>query len=182
LHALCYPLAVALQVVFVVPFRTLRHRPRGRGVAAALPLKTYADYPFSVLVNDQSTASLPRWSAATSSRASPTSKVNRSGSRRARARAMSFGSWSIPTTRRARPAANRDTRPEPQPIGLVLIAHDLLAWTQTLALTGQLARCEPKRLRSSIVRRDKLGRRRDVTGVRYLWTARRRAHARRSGR
>lgn len=53
LHALCYPLAVALKVVFVTPFRALRHRPRGRGVAAALPLKTYADYPFSVLVNDQ---------------------------------------------------------------------------------------------------------------------------------
>ncbi len=30
---------------------------------------------------------------------------------------------------------------------LVLIAHDLLAWTQRLALTGELARCEPKRLR-----------------------------------
>ena len=35
---------------------------------------------------------------------------------------------------------------------------------------------------TNIVRRDKLGRRRDVTGVRYLWTTRRRAHARRSGR
>jgi hypothetical protein len=32
-------------------------------------------------------------------------------------------------------------------LGLVLIAHDLLAWTQCLALTGELARCEPKRLR-----------------------------------
>ena len=30
---------------------------------------------------------------------------------------------------------------------LVLIAHDLLAWTQRLLLTGELARCEPKRLR-----------------------------------
>jgi len=30
---------------------------------------------------------------------------------------------------------------------LVLIAHDLIAWTQTLALTGELATCEPKRLR-----------------------------------
>jgi len=30
---------------------------------------------------------------------------------------------------------------------LVLIAHDLLAWTQRLTLTGELARCEPKRLR-----------------------------------
>jgi hypothetical protein len=30
---------------------------------------------------------------------------------------------------------------------LVRIAHDLLCWTQRLLLTGQLARCEPKRLR-----------------------------------
>jgi hypothetical protein len=30
---------------------------------------------------------------------------------------------------------------------LVLIAHDLLAWTQRLLLTGELARAEPKRLR-----------------------------------
>ena len=30
---------------------------------------------------------------------------------------------------------------------LVLIAHDLIAWTQRLLLTGELARCEPKRLR-----------------------------------
>jgi len=32
-------------------------------------------------------------------------------------------------------------------LALVLIAHDLLAWTQRLALTGELASCEPKRLR-----------------------------------
>jgi len=32
-------------------------------------------------------------------------------------------------------------------LALVVIAHDLLAWTQRLALTGELARCEPKRLR-----------------------------------
>lgn len=30
---------------------------------------------------------------------------------------------------------------------LVLLAHDLIAWTQTLLLDGELARCEPKRLR-----------------------------------
>ncbi len=30
---------------------------------------------------------------------------------------------------------------------LVLIAHDLICWTQRLLLSGQLARCEPKRLR-----------------------------------
>jgi hypothetical protein len=30
---------------------------------------------------------------------------------------------------------------------LVLAAHDLIAWTRALLLTGELARCEPKRLR-----------------------------------
>ena len=30
---------------------------------------------------------------------------------------------------------------------LVRLAHDLIAWTQRLLLTGELARCEPKRLR-----------------------------------
>jgi hypothetical protein len=30
---------------------------------------------------------------------------------------------------------------------LVAIAHDLIVWTQRLLLTGELARCEPKRLR-----------------------------------
>ena len=30
---------------------------------------------------------------------------------------------------------------------LVLIAHDLIAWTQALLLSGELARAEPKRLR-----------------------------------
>ncbi len=53
LHALCYPLAAVLQMTFVAPYRALRTRPRTAGFAAALPLKTYADYPFSVLVNDQ---------------------------------------------------------------------------------------------------------------------------------
>ncbi len=32
-------------------------------------------------------------------------------------------------------------------LALVLIAHDLICWTQRLLLTGELARCEPKRLR-----------------------------------
>jgi Transposase DDE domain group 1 len=32
-------------------------------------------------------------------------------------------------------------------LALVLIAHDLIAWTQRLLLTGELARAEPKRLR-----------------------------------
>jgi len=59
LHILCYPLAAALLVGVVAPYRALRRRPRGRGLAGGLPLKTYADYPFSVLVNDQ----LDRFSA-----------------------------------------------------------------------------------------------------------------------
>lgn len=53
LHALCYPLAAVLHVLVVMPFRALRRRPRSARLAATLPLKTYADYPFSVLVNDQ---------------------------------------------------------------------------------------------------------------------------------
>ena len=32
-------------------------------------------------------------------------------------------------------------------LALVMLAHDLIAWTQTLLLGGELARCEPKRLR-----------------------------------
>lgn len=53
LHALCYPLAAVLLVTAVAPYRALRKHPRAARLAAALPLKTYADYPFSVLVNDQ---------------------------------------------------------------------------------------------------------------------------------
>ena len=36
-------------------------------------------------------------------------------------------------------------------LAIVLIAHDLLAWTKRLLLTGKLARCEPKRLRYRIL-------------------------------
>jgi DDE family transposase len=32
-------------------------------------------------------------------------------------------------------------------LALVLMAHDLIAWTQTLLLSGELASCEPKKLR-----------------------------------
>ncbi len=32
-------------------------------------------------------------------------------------------------------------------LALVALAHDLIAWTQRLILSGELARCEPKRLR-----------------------------------
>ncbi len=53
LHAVCYPLAALLLVAFVIPYRALRTRPAAARLAAALPLKTYADYPFGVLVNDQ---------------------------------------------------------------------------------------------------------------------------------
>jgi SAM-dependent methyltransferase len=53
LHALCYPLAAALWSLVVLPNRCMRNRPRGRRLADAMPLKTYADYPFGVLVNDQ---------------------------------------------------------------------------------------------------------------------------------
>lgn len=53
LHALCVPLAAALALAVVWPYRLLRRIPRLRGVANAFPLKTYADYPFGVLVNDQ---------------------------------------------------------------------------------------------------------------------------------
>jgi len=36
-------------------------------------------------------------------------------------------------------------------LALIQIAHDLLAWTKRLLLTGKLARCEPKRLRYRIL-------------------------------
>jgi 2-polyprenyl-3-methyl-5-hydroxy-6-metoxy-1,4-benzoquinol methylase len=53
LHVLCYPLAAALLLAAVVPYRALRKRHRLRFLAEAMPLKAYADYPFAVLVNDQ---------------------------------------------------------------------------------------------------------------------------------
>jgi len=53
LHVLCYPLAAGLYVAVVRPYRELRARPHGRSLVARFPLKTYADYPFGVLVNDQ---------------------------------------------------------------------------------------------------------------------------------
>jgi len=40
-------------VGIVGPYRVLRRIPAAHRVAGSLPLKTYADYPFSVLVNDQ---------------------------------------------------------------------------------------------------------------------------------
>jgi SAM-dependent methyltransferase len=53
LHNLCYPLSVLLWLGFVLPHRLLRLNPRTANLAEALPLGTYADYPFGVLVNDQ---------------------------------------------------------------------------------------------------------------------------------
>jgi Transposase DDE domain group 1 len=41
----------------------------------------------------------------------------------------------------------RSFQPNAAWLELVLCAQDLLAWTQRLLLTGELARCEPKRLR-----------------------------------
>ncbi len=41
----------------------------------------------------------------------------------------------------------RGFQPNAAWLELVLMAQDLLAWTQRLLLTGELARCEPKRLR-----------------------------------
>jgi 2-polyprenyl-3-methyl-5-hydroxy-6-metoxy-1,4-benzoquinol methylase len=52
LHRLCYPLAIALWVSIVLPYRILRSLRAPPAIAEALPLKTYADYPVGVLVND----------------------------------------------------------------------------------------------------------------------------------
>ena len=53
LHVLCYPLAAALMLTCVLPYRLLRGRSSTQRLADAFPLKTYADYPFGVCVNDQ---------------------------------------------------------------------------------------------------------------------------------
>ncbi len=53
LHAICYPLSVILWLGIVLPCRALRQRPRTARLVRGLPLRTYADYPFGVLVNDQ---------------------------------------------------------------------------------------------------------------------------------
>jgi 2-polyprenyl-3-methyl-5-hydroxy-6-metoxy-1,4-benzoquinol methylase len=52
-RTLSYPIAAALFVVFVLPYRTARHLSRLERVANGFPLKAYADYPFRVCVNDQ---------------------------------------------------------------------------------------------------------------------------------
>jgi 2-polyprenyl-3-methyl-5-hydroxy-6-metoxy-1,4-benzoquinol methylase len=53
LHALCVPLAALLYLIFVLPYRLARSYSFLRGLAETFPLKTYADYPFGVCVNDQ---------------------------------------------------------------------------------------------------------------------------------
>jgi hypothetical protein len=53
LHALCYPVAALLFAAFVLPYRVLRRTRGMRRIADGFPLKFYADYPFTVCVNDQ---------------------------------------------------------------------------------------------------------------------------------
>ena len=53
LHALCYPIAAVLWITAVGPYRLLSRSESTRRLADWFPLKTYANYPFGVLVNDQ---------------------------------------------------------------------------------------------------------------------------------
>jgi SAM-dependent methyltransferase len=53
LRWLCVPLSALLYATVVWPYRMMRGHPTLERPAAAFPLKTYADYPFGVLVNDQ---------------------------------------------------------------------------------------------------------------------------------
>ena len=53
LRALSYPVAAAVYGLFVVPHRYSRGIERLEALAAGLPLRAYADYPFAVCVNDQ---------------------------------------------------------------------------------------------------------------------------------
>jgi hypothetical protein len=50
---LSYPIAAALFAIFILPYRLMRRAPRLQRVAGGFPLKAYADYPFTVCVNDQ---------------------------------------------------------------------------------------------------------------------------------
>jgi 2-polyprenyl-3-methyl-5-hydroxy-6-metoxy-1,4-benzoquinol methylase/uncharacterized protein YbaR (Trm112 family) len=52
LHVLCYPMAALQWIGAVLPYRLLRRYRVTAALADPLPLKTYADYPFAVLVND----------------------------------------------------------------------------------------------------------------------------------
>ena len=53
LYLLCFPFSLLLFASVVLPYRSLRKFPTLARIADWLPLKTYADYPFMVLVNDQ---------------------------------------------------------------------------------------------------------------------------------
>jgi ubiquinone/menaquinone biosynthesis C-methylase UbiE len=53
LRALSYPIAVTLFALFVLPYRIARNVRKLDRISAGFPLKTYADYPFTVCVNDQ---------------------------------------------------------------------------------------------------------------------------------
>jgi hypothetical protein len=52
LELLCYPLASALWLGVVVPYKAFRSSRRLGPLVDALPLQAYADYPLGVLVND----------------------------------------------------------------------------------------------------------------------------------
>lgn len=53
LNALCYPIAAAMWLTFVLPYHLLSKLNLTRALAEKLPMKQYAAYPFAVLVNDQ---------------------------------------------------------------------------------------------------------------------------------
>jgi SAM-dependent methyltransferase len=53
LKVLCYPLSALLWLTVVLPHRYLGGTSIVGRLVAQLPLMTYADYPFGVLVNDQ---------------------------------------------------------------------------------------------------------------------------------
>jgi SAM-dependent methyltransferase len=53
LHGLCYPIAAAAWLTFVLPYRALSRLRWTRRFAETLPLTQYAQYPFGVLLNDQ---------------------------------------------------------------------------------------------------------------------------------
>ncbi len=50
---LCYPIAVGAWLTFVLPYRLLSRFRLTKQIAETLPLTQYAQYPFSVLLNDQ---------------------------------------------------------------------------------------------------------------------------------
>jgi SAM-dependent methyltransferase len=52
LALVCYPVALALAALFVLPQRLLRRLGANR-LAGLFPLQMYVDYPFGVLLNDQ---------------------------------------------------------------------------------------------------------------------------------